>query len=292
MAALLRAVALAALAAGAASQCVAGATCVAGQTVSIPAAPTAPVPFTAGNIVVARLGLWNGTGWSSLATIGTGARAVPYYLDELKCVNVDGAGRNAYPGGLPCVTVQTIALPTTTVYGPGGVVTSYACTGNYDFVEGQMTLSEDGRFLVLSCYDTPPNFIELRQGNRVACIIGWDGSVDCSTAIPWGPNPGGALSSNYWSAYTPNGCDVYMAGNGGYLASGGIQYTYRGLQAKSWPILSASTSYNSVISVSSSGGQMYAMVGTGWSSSPPAMPRGVMAVGGKNPGSGAVFKVI
>lgn len=135
--------------------------------------------------------------------------------------------------------------------------------------------------LILSCYDTTVNANELRQGNRVACLIGWDASIDCTTAIPWGPNPGGALSTNYWSAYSPNGCDVYMAGNGGYLANGGIQYTYRGQSGKSWPILAPTTSYNSVISVSSYGGQMYAMVGTGWSSSPPAMPRGVMLVGGK-----------
>lgn len=141
-----RALAVAALAAAAAGQTVYPA----GATVIVPPGPIAPVPFTPGNIVVARLGFWNGTGWAPLSTIGGGARAAPYYLDELKCVGVDATGaRNAYPGGTPCTTVQTIGLPTTTIYGPGGVVTQYTCTGTYDFVEGQLTLSENSQLCVV-----------------------------------------------------------------------------------------------------------------------------------------------
>lgn len=274
-----------------------------------------------------RLGIYNSSGaWSPLSVIGGPRQATPIYIDELQCVNVDGNGRNSYPGGLPCKTVQTIPLPTVTTTANG--VTQFACLGNYDFVEGAMQLSEDGRFLIVSCYDTPPGNTETRQGNRVACIIDWTGNVDCSTSISWG----NGLSKNYWSAYTPNGvgnraracapirwllshgflslslsraltltrllpltpgyqtapllqCDIYMSGDSGFQAKGGIQYTYRGLSGQSWPILAPSSSYNSVISTSSYGGQLYAMVGTGWSSSPPAMPRGVMAVGGKNAGS-------
>src|SRR5947208_1278097 len=80
--------------------------------------------FTPGNLVVYRVG----TGAGSLVNTGN-----PVFLDEYT------------PGGS---LVQSIALPTTTVGPNRRIIASGTATS-----EGLLTLSADGRYLVLTGYD-------------------------------------------------------------------------------------------------------------------------------------------
>src|SRR5688572_19084620 len=86
----------------------------------------AQVSFTAGNIVVYRVG--NGTG-----TLSNAATAV--FLDEYTTAGV---------------LVQSVAIPVD-VSGANRRLTA-AGTGN---TEGMLTLSTDGRYLVFTGYDAP-----------------------------------------------------------------------------------------------------------------------------------------
>lgn len=121
--------------------------------------------FTAGNIVVYRVG-------SGATALSNAAAAV--YLDEYTTAGV---------------LVQSIAMPTadTTV---GGVTNQTLTAVGNSSLEGLMTLSADGRYLMLTGYDTAvasTNAVTLAASTgRVIGRVGIDGIVDTTTSISAG----------------------------------------------------------------------------------------------------------
>ena len=137
--------------------------------------------FTAGNIVVYRVG--SGAGALSNATAAV-------FLDEYT------------PAG---VLVQSIALPTADATVGGVTNQTLTAIGN-SALEGLMTRSADGRFLVLAGYDTAvatANATALSSATgRVIGRVGADGIVDTTTSIAIGTgNVRGVASTDGSSFY-------------------------------------------------------------------------------------------
>jgi len=155
-------------------------------------AGAAPQPFTAGDLVVYRVG----DGVTPLASTGN-----PVFLDEYTPT-----------GGL----VQSIPLPTT----PAGLNHRLVASGTATS-EGLLTLSPDGRWLALTGYDSAlPAAGSLSSGNapRVVGLVDGNATVNTSTE----PSDF-ATGNNPRSAVTTNGTDVWMAGG-----AGGIRYATSG----------------------------------------------------------------
>lgn len=151
--------------------------------------------FFPGNLVVYRVG--SGTG--SLLNAGN-----PVFLDEFT------------PAG---TLVQSIALPTVVDGAQKRLIASGTATS-----EGQMTLSADGRFLLLPGYDaTPPSASSLTGTasslvNRVIGRVDAAGAIDTSTALT------DAFDGNNFRGVTSdNGQRFWMAGNGN-STTGGVRY--------------------------------------------------------------------
>lgn len=149
-----------------------------------------PTPFTAGNIVVARVG----DGSAPLS-----AAATEVFLDEYT------------PSG---TLVQTINLPTS-VSGTNRILTASGSANS----ELSITRSADGRYLVLTGYSAAPGSpaVASSSSNNVTRVIGLiaaDGSFDTSTST------GGAFSgTNIRSAATADGTSFYSVGG-----NSGVQY--------------------------------------------------------------------
>jgi len=195
-------------------------------TASVPAAP-----FTAGNLVVYRIG--NGTG--SLLNTGN-----PVFLDEFT------------PAG---VLVQSIALPTA-VNGTQKRLIASGTAGS----EGQMTRSADGRYLVMSGYDaTPPHSSSLTGTasatvNRVIGRVDALGNMDTSTALTDAYD-----ANNFRGASSSDGTHFWIAGNGN-STTGGVRYV-ASLGATTSTQLS--TTNNNLRQPAIVGGQLYVSSGNG-----------------------------
>ena len=113
-----------------------------------------PAPFTAGNIIVYRVG--NGS-----AALTTAAAAV--YLDEY---TADGS------------LVQSIAMPTA-ISGTNNILTARGLGGGR--FEGMMNLSVDGKYLVVPGINTAPG----GTGSTAAVIglVDFNGKVNTTTAV-------------------------------------------------------------------------------------------------------------
>ena len=150
--------------------------------------------FAPGDVVVYRVG--DGT-----AALGSGATAV--FLDEYS------------PTG---ALVQSVPMPTAASTGGAALTASGSATS-----EGLLTLSGDGRYLMVPGYDTPVGTAKIsssastaipRTVGRVDAL----GNVDTTTALT-----DAATGNNPRSATSSNGTDIWFGG-----AAGGARYTTLG----------------------------------------------------------------
>ena len=164
--------------------------------------------FTAGNIVVYRVG--DGVG----ALVQTGN---PVFLDEYT------------PAGTP--TGVTVALPTT-VSGSNQPLVAQGGTGNGSAIEGMISTSTDGQYIVLTGYDTTLPGSGTLSGTdcstvaRTVGVVKYDGTVDTTTALT-----DFACKTNVRSAASTNGTDLWVSGNQGtgtLATNGGAHYAARG----------------------------------------------------------------
>ena len=164
-----------------------------------PAAAVA-VPFTPGNIVVARVG--DGTGSLTLA-------AAAVFLDEYA----------PGPGGT-LILVQSVALPTA-VSGNNRILT-VSGTSNSELA---LARTANGRALVLAGYGAAPATPAVAATDasnvvRVVGLVGADGSVNTTTSL------GNAFSSsNVRSVASVDGSNFYVVGNTTSASSAaGVEY--------------------------------------------------------------------
>lgn len=180
-------------------------------------------PFTAGNIVVYRVG--NGT--ETLANTGNSV-----FLDEF-----------APAGGAP---VQSLALPTTVSGANRQLIASGTATS-----EGSLTRSADGRFLVLTGYGRDLNGTgsltasAAADVNRIIGRVDASGVIDTTTALT-----DAATGNNPRSAASATGSDFYIVGG-----TGGVRYTTLGATTSTQ--INAGTTVN-FRTVNIFGGQLYA----------------------------------
>ena len=169
-------------------------------------------PFTAGNVVVYRVG----SGSGSLLDTGN-----PVFLDEYT------------PSG---TLVQSVAMPTTVTGANRRLVASGIATG-----EGELTRSADGQFLVATGYDAAIPYSSGLPGTSASAVartvarIAYDGTVDTSTALTDSGSDGGIKS-----AVTHDGSAFWFA------AASGLRYAALGSVAGSTPLNASSFNYRQI----------------------------------------------
>jgi hypothetical protein len=185
------------------------------------------VPFTAGNIVVYRVGTGSGT-------LNNNATAV--FLDEYTITGT---------------LVQSIALPTTT----SGSNKALTATGRGD-TEGLLTLSTDGQYLVLTGYNAPVGTTGIGGSSsasrpRTIGLVKYDATINTTTALT-------DLSSLGFvrSAVSTNGTDLWACGAGSLGTSGGVHYATVGAST-STQLTSPTTYTGQLRSLYIAGGQLY-----------------------------------
>ena len=199
---------------------VGSAAAVADPATTTAAATTQSTAFSAGDVVVYRVGD------GSTALSGAGA---PVFLDEYS------------PSG---ALVQSTALPTAAAGADNPLVSSGSATS-----EGGLTLSADSRYLVATGYDAAPGTSGLSSSAaasvpRTIARVDADGDVDSSTALTDfadGNNPRSAVSND--------GSEFWVGG-----AAGGVRYASLGATT-STPVVSSS--YKNVRQLEIVGGQLY-----------------------------------
>lgn len=179
-----------------------------------------PQPFTAGNVVVVRVG----TGSGSLVNTGN-----PVYLDEYTAA-----------GSL----VQSIALPATASGSNKPFV-----LGGTSTTEGALARSADRHFLTLAGYATTGGGSSSLSGttvssiNRAVARIGLGGTVDTSTVLTdW------SSGSSPRAAVTSDGTTFWIAGG-----AGGVRLTSLGTTTSA----SISTTIDNLRVVDIADGQLY-----------------------------------
>jgi len=183
-------------------------------------------PFTAGNLVIYRVG----DGVASLVNKGN-----PVFLDEY-----------ATNGTL----VQSIMLPTNAVGASYPLIASGTATS-----EGLVTRSADGRYLVFMGYGTTMGGSSLSGTTsiNVPRVVGRadvNGNLDTTTALT-----NFASANNPRSAASDNGTNLWVAGAGSVAsAPGGVGYTVLGSQSST---AVSTSSVNNVIQLGIFGGQLY-----------------------------------
>lgn len=155
-----------------------------------------PVPFTAGNFVVYRVG----DGVNALPTI---TNSTPVFLDEYT------------PAG---VLVQSVAMPTA-ANGSNHAFTASSANATSQG-EGMINLSANGQFLVLTGYDAPyPGTQGLNQtlavAPRVIGLVDYNATINTTTGLTSGFSFTTALKSAIL-----NVTDIWVVG-----ASDNVQYT-------------------------------------------------------------------
>lgn len=190
--------------------------------VAVTASPAAAAGFTAGNVVVLRVG-------DGAAALSTSAAAA--FLDEY-----DLAGNR----------VQSIALPTDAA---GGVATTLQGSATS---EGFLNLSTDGRYLTYGGYDqavggSQPSGTTASAVNRVIGRV--DGSgVLTTTALSDAYSGTTSTGVNIRSAITDDGSRYWTSGS-----SGGVRYATDG--ATTSTVVSSTISNNRVVGIAD--GQLY-----------------------------------
>ncbi|MEI7801215.1 MAG: hypothetical protein WCI97_01080 [Bacteroidota bacterium] len=165
----------------------------------------APSTFTAGNIVLYRVG--DGTGALS-------SSAQPTFIDE-------------YPIAANATLAQTIAIPTG-INGANRILTNSGTATS----EGTMSRSVDGQYLVVAGYDVAPGTATVASTtsstvNRIVGSIAADGTVNTSTRIPDGFD-----QNNPRSATSIDGSAFWVTGAGA-LNTGGVRYINLGANTSS-----------------------------------------------------------
>src|SRR5579862_4845368 len=166
-----------------------------GLVVAMPAAVSFADSFVPGDLVVYRVG----DGSSLLANTGAAV-----FLDEYT------------PSG---IVVQSIALPAVASGANNPLIASGTAVS-----EGLLTLSTDGRYLLLTGYATTLPATASLSSTAAAMVprsvsrVGFDGSVDTSTALT-----DFADGNNPRSAVSTDGTQLWLGG-----ADGGVRYTTLG----------------------------------------------------------------
>ncbi|WP_353674753.1 ExeM/NucH family extracellular endonuclease [Synechocystis sp. LKSZ1] len=181
--------------------------------------------FTAGNLVIYRVG----TGSGSLVNTGN-----EVFLDEYT------------PAG---ALVQSIALPTTTSGTMQPLIASGTATS-----EGLLTLSVDGKYLLLTGYGTTTGGSSLSgtlgtSVSRVVARVDASGNIDTSTALT-----DFASGNNPRSVASTNGTDLWVAGG-----AGGVRYTTLGSTTST----QLSTTVTNIRAANILGGQLYISTSSG-----------------------------
>src|SRR5712692_3001895 len=181
-------------------------------------------PFTAGNVVVYRVGD------GSVALSGV---AAPIFLDEYT------------PGG---TFVQTVAMPTS-----GNGSNKRLVASGWATREGEMARSADGRYLAGSGYDaatgTTVTSATSATVNRVVGIVDSSASIDTTTALSDAFSAG-----NIRSAVSSDGNRIWMSGS-----IEGVRTTTHGLTTSS--VVSNTQTNLRAINIFS--GQLYVSSGAG-----------------------------
>ncbi len=162
-------------------------------TVLLTGAPAQAAGFSAGNVVVLRVG--DGSGSLSSA-------AAPVFLDEYS------------PSG---ALVQSVPMPTTGSGDQRRLVASGSATS-----EGALALSADGRYLTLAGYDAAPGTAAIAGTpsatvSRVVARVDAAGAVDTTTALAdafTGTNIRGAVTDDGSRFWTTGGNGVRFASLG------------------------------------------------------------------------------
>ena len=161
-----------------------------GLALGTPSHAATPSTFTAGDLVVYRVG----SGSSSL----TGS-ATAVYLDEYS------------PSG---TLVESVPMPTAA----SGSVNPFTDSGTAAS-DGELTLSPNGQYLAAAAYDAVPGTANISSTNAVTVArVDASADVDTSTVLP-----SFAAGNNVRSAVTSNGTDFWVAG-----AASGVAHTTLG----------------------------------------------------------------
>ncbi len=179
-----------------------------------------PAPFTAGNVVVYRVG-------DGAAAMTSGA-ATAVFLDEYT------------PTGS---LVQAVGLPTADSGSNQQLTSNSTAT-----TEGFLTLSTDGRFLIVPGYDAAPGTASVSSSSsatisRVIGRVGAGGAIDTSTTTT------SFSGGNIRGATSTNGTDLWASG-----ANTGLVYTTLGATDAGTVV---STTLTNLRAVSIFDGQLY-----------------------------------
>lgn len=160
----------------------------------------AQVPFTAGNIVVYRVGTAGGADLTGASTA--------VFLDEYTTAGV---------------LVQSIAMPTA-VSGGNNILTS---AGN-GHTGGVLTVSIDGQYVVLTGYNAVPGISNIGGSSsttrpRTIGLVKYDGTINTTTSLIT-LSSGGAVRC----AVSTNGTDLWACGGGSIGTTGGVHYATLG----------------------------------------------------------------
>ncbi len=187
-------------------------------------APARAAAFTAGNVVVYRVGSGSG------ALVNTGN---PVFLDEYT------------PSGTP---VQSIGLPTSASGANRALFSSGTATS-----EGLLTRSVDGAYLLLTGYaSTSASSLAGTSSatvNRVVARVDASGSIDSSTALS-----DYADTNNPRGAASTNGTDLWVTGG-----AGGVRYATLGSTTST----QLSTTLANLRQVAVTNGQLYISTSSG-----------------------------
>ena len=200
-------------------------------TFSLISKGTSQAAFTAGNLVVFKVG--NGT--DSLSSAGT-------------AVNIDEYTING-------VYVRSHALPAALSGANRRIIASGSAAS-----EGQITRSVDKHFLLVTGYDTilDPARLSIINStsanvNRVVGVIGADGVIDATTALT-----DSYSGNNIRGAASTDGTDIWLAGTGS-PGTAGVRYSSKG----STTALQLSTDVTNIRTVNIINTQLYISTGSG-----------------------------
>ena len=206
-------------------------TATATQPTSTPTATATftPGPFTAGNIVVYRVG-------DGSATLTNNGNAV--FLDEYTTSGT---------------LVQSIALPTT-ANGSQNPLIAQGSTGSGSAIEGLIADSTNGQYVLLTGYDTTLGGSSVLSSTACGTVprtvgrVKYDGTVDTTTALS-----DFSCASNPRSATSTDGTNIWVGGN-----AGGARYTTLGSSTST----QVSASVTNIRQVNIFGGQLYGANGS------------------------------
>ncbi len=173
------------------------------------------------------------TGSGSLSSVGT-----PVFLDEYT------------PSG---TLVQSIALPAADSGTNETLVASGTATS-----EGLITRSADGRYILLTGYDTAPGTASVSGTastavNRTIGLVGTDGVVDTSLALT-----DFATGNNPRSAASTDGTNIWAAGG-----AGGVRYTANDFNADPNTSTQLNSDVVNIRQLGIFGGQLFASTSSG-----------------------------